>query len=111
MIKRIYGNKKGMGIPALETPDKELCTSLEKAVAFTDFFKDQQTLQEPPGHQLPPLILLTDQRLAEVSTTTAEIKMIIGTLAEKGTWGRRSLGEITQRNSGVDKFTTMPIDQ
>ena len=80
LIKRIYGNKKGMSIPALETGDKTLCTSLEKAVAFTEFFKEQQTLQEPPGHQLPPLRWLTEQRLVEITTTPAEVSNILGTL-------------------------------
>jgi hypothetical protein len=80
LIKRIYGNKKGMSIPALESGDKTFCTSLEKAVAFTEFFKEQQTLQEPPGHLLPPLRRLTDQRLVEIATTPAEILDILGTL-------------------------------
>jgi hypothetical protein len=41
LIKRVYGSKKGMGIPTLEVSGTELTTSSEKAIAFTDFFKSQ----------------------------------------------------------------------
>jgi hypothetical protein len=69
-----------MGIPVLEMGDEQLCTSQEKANAFANFFKEQQTLVEPPGHQLPPFQMLTDQRLGEIRTTPPEVKSILCTL-------------------------------
>jgi hypothetical protein len=80
LVKRIYGSKKGMGIPALVVGDEEITTSSEKAIAFTDFFQSQQTLNEPMGHQLPNLIMLTDQRLSDISTTPEEVKKILTSL-------------------------------
>jgi hypothetical protein len=80
LIKKVYGSKKGMSIPALEIGDKQLCTSVEKANAFTDYFQKQQTLIEPVGHGLPALDMLTEQRLDSIHTTPEEIKSILGTL-------------------------------
>jgi hypothetical protein len=57
LVKKIYGSKKGMSIPALEEGDKQLCTSLEKETAFTEYFQMQQTLNEPAHHMLPVLPL------------------------------------------------------
>jgi hypothetical protein len=80
LVKRIYGSKKGMGIPVLEVGSKNLSTSTDKANAFTDFFKTQQTLIEPIGHSLPNLEMLTDERLSNVSTTPGEVKHILDSL-------------------------------
>jgi hypothetical protein len=80
IVKKIYGNKKGMGIPVIEVGAKQLTTSTDKALAFTKFFKSQQTLAEPIGHQLPPFDLKTDLRLSEIQTTPSEIKNILNSL-------------------------------
>jgi hypothetical protein len=80
LIKRIYGNKKGMGVPVLEVGSKQLTTSSEKAIAFTDFFCRQQTLTEPAAHHLPPLTMLTNQRLGDISTSPEEVNKILGSL-------------------------------
>jgi hypothetical protein len=80
LVKGIYGSKKGMGIPVLEVGNKQLSTSVEKARAFTDYFKCQQTLLEPVGHLLPPLQMNTDLRLTDVITTPGEVKKILQSL-------------------------------
>jgi hypothetical protein len=69
LVKRIYGSKKGMGIPVLEVGDDQLCTSTDKANAFTKYFGDQQTIVEPIGHLLPVLTMLTDKRLCNIQTS------------------------------------------
>ena len=73
LVKRIYGNKKGLGIPALEVGANNLTTSKAKATAFTNFFKEQQTLDVPPGHHLPDLVLLTDETLTDIVTCPNEV--------------------------------------
>jgi hypothetical protein len=80
LVKRIYGSKKGLGIPVLEVGNKQLTTSTDKANAFTTYFGKQQTLIEPEGHQLPPLVLLTDSRLDFVVTNPNEVRDILGSL-------------------------------
>jgi hypothetical protein len=80
LVKGIYGSKKGMGIPVLEDGNKQLSTSVDKARAFTDYFKSQQTLLEPVGHQLLPLIRNTNLCLTEVTTTPGEVKKLLNHL-------------------------------
>jgi hypothetical protein len=80
LVKRIYGNKKGMGIPVIEVGDKHLNTSSEKALAFTEFFQGHQTLDVPVGHQLPSLVTQTEQVLENISTTPCEVKKILNSL-------------------------------
>jgi hypothetical protein len=80
IVKRIYGSKKGMGIPVIQKGDKQLCTSIDKATAFTDYFKGQQTLIEPVGHLLPPLNLRTNERINSIVSTPEEVKIILGNL-------------------------------
>jgi hypothetical protein len=80
LIKRVYGSKKGMGIPVLEVGNKLCSTSTDKANALTEFFGKQQTLLEPIGHQLPPLHMLTMQRLSLVETTPNEVRDILCSL-------------------------------
>jgi exonuclease III len=80
LVKRIYGSKKGMGIPVLEVGSKNLSTSTDKANAFTYFFKAQQALIEPIGHSLPDIEMLTDNRLGHVNTTPWEVKNILNSL-------------------------------
>jgi hypothetical protein len=80
LIKKVYGNKKGYGIPAIEYNNTLLTTSSAKANVFTDFFCEQQTLVEPPGHQLPGDISLTDQTLSSVLTTPLEVSTILKAL-------------------------------
>jgi hypothetical protein len=85
LVKRIYGSKKGMGIPVIEIGDKHLNTSSEKAIAFTDFFQEHQTLNVPPGHQLPALVMHTEHALEHISTTPCEVKKILNSLVTKST--------------------------
>jgi hypothetical protein len=80
LVKRIYGSKKGLGIPVIEKDDNQLTTSTAKAKAFTEFFQEQQTLHVPEGHLLPPEIRLTDQTLDSVSATPAEISKVLKSL-------------------------------
>jgi hypothetical protein len=80
LVKRIYGNKKGMGVPVLEIGDKLCSTSTDKACALTEFFKNQQTLIEPIGHSLPDLVMLTDQSLDSIQTSPLEVRDILGSL-------------------------------
>jgi hypothetical protein len=80
IVKHIYGSKKGMGIPAIQKGDRQLCTSINKATAFTEYFKSQQTLIEPVGHELPIINMHTDQRIDSVKTTPNEVEKILGTL-------------------------------
>ena len=80
LVKRIYGSKKGLGIPVIEVGNKQLTTSTDKANAFTTYFSKQQTLIEPDGHDLPPLLLLTDSRLVSVETNPNEVRDILGSL-------------------------------
>jgi hypothetical protein len=77
LVKRIYGDKKGMGIPVIEMGGKQLTTSQDKALAFTDFFKGHQTLIEPVGHLLPDIRMLTMERLSVVKTTPGEVYDIL----------------------------------
>jgi hypothetical protein len=80
LVKKIYGSKKGMSIPVLEDGDRQLSTSLDKATAFTDYFKQQKTLQEPANHMIPLLPMLTEQRLGEITTSSDEIGTILNSL-------------------------------
>jgi hypothetical protein len=80
LVKRVYGNKKGLGIPVIEKDDSHLTTSIAKAKAFTEFFQEQQTLIVPVDHQLPPVVRLTDQTVNSVTTTPAEVSKILNSL-------------------------------
>jgi hypothetical protein len=80
LVKGIYGSKKGMGIPVIDVGTDHLTTSVDKAIAFTDFFRNQQTLTEPQGHQLPPLVRNTELRLSDISTTPNEVAKILQSL-------------------------------
>jgi hypothetical protein len=80
LVKHIYGSKKGLGIPVIEMGNKQLSTSTDKANAFTKFFCKQQTIVEPTGHELPPLVMLTDQRLTTVETSPEKLRIYWGHL-------------------------------
>jgi hypothetical protein len=77
LAKKVYGNKKIMGIPSLMIGDKSISTSHEKAIEFSKFFAAQQTLEANiMNHPLPPIHFLTDQRLNSISTTPDEVHKI-----------------------------------
>ena len=80
LIKRIYGTKKGMGIPVIEVGNEQINTSLDKATVFTEFFQEQQTLDVPVGHLLPVLVVHTNQTIDNISTTPDEVGKILNSL-------------------------------
>ena len=78
IAKEVYGNKKIMGVPALNHENKTITTSIEKAECFNLYFTMQQT--QPPlrfNQQLDPIEFLTENRLENIITTREEVLKIL----------------------------------
>ena len=94
LAKEIYGTKKNRSIPAINDNNLVITTSAAKADIFNRYFVSQSTLQVPPNHTLPPLILATDSILEDIRVDDAQVRRILKKLNVSKATGPDGIGNM-----------------
>ena len=77
IVKHTIGNNRTENIPCIIDADAIATTDTEKTEILNNYFASQSTLPPDPNHQLPPLVLRTQNTLELIQTTPYEVYTLL----------------------------------